>query len=175
MKIKLIYGISIAVAIVLVNSFFIDITGVESDSMRTLFVYSPLVILAIGLFLAMKKIKVKIYNSDLNFGQAIYSGISICIVVAFCYSILNFFYFEYINKSYAEEDLKKQISEIQKKYKDPKEIEENVAKAKEYALPKNGLIGSFVFILISGIAISAISSSILRTKDTFTEIAKKRE
>ena len=62
MKTRIIYGVGIAVVIALVNSFFVDIYGIENESVRTFLGFLPLVVTGVGLFFAMRKTKKEIYN-----------------------------------------------------------------------------------------------------------------
>ncbi len=175
MKIKILFGVGIAVVIAMANSFFLDLFGIKYEFVRTYAGFAPLVIIAIGLFIGIKKIKAEQYNNEINFGQAIFSGITITLTTALCLAIINFFYFQYINTNYAEEVLSIAIPEMQKNNMDAKEIAKQIATTKENYLPANQLKGTFVFIMVCGIAFSAILSSLLRTRETFTEITKKKE
>ena len=63
-KIGITYGLFIAVVIALVNSFFVDIYGVESESVTSFLGFLPLLILAVGLFVAMRKIRKEVHQNN---------------------------------------------------------------------------------------------------------------
>jgi hypothetical protein len=173
MKIAVIYGVGIAVVIALVNSFFVDIYGMDSDVVRTFLGFLPLVVLAAGLFMAMRKIKKRVYENNLTFGQAIYSGIVTCALAAVSLGVIYFFYYQFVNKNYADTVINMEVPKMEKSNYKPAQIALEIQKIKESYYPVNVLIGTTIFMLVSGIAISAIFSSILRTKDSFTEIVKR--
>ncbi len=169
------YGVGIAVVIAIVNGIFLDFFGIKYEFVRSFSGFAPIIILAVGLFWGMTKTKKEIYNNDLNFGQAIYSGLVICFFTALCLGILNFLYFKYVNKNYADEVLSIAVPQMQKELKKQDEIATQITLIKDSYLPLNQLRGTFIFILVAGIAFSAIISALIRTKDTFTEITKKKE
>ncbi len=173
-KIGITYGLFIAVVIALVNSFFVDIYGVESESVTSFLGFLPLLVLAVGLFVAMRKIRKEVHQNNLTFGQAIYSGIVVCAIAAVSLGVIYFFYYQLINKNYADKVISMEVPKMEKSNFKPTQIALEIAKIKESYYPINVLIGTTIFMLISGIAISAIFSSILRTKDTFTEIVKRK-
>ena len=174
MKIRILYGAGIAVIIALVNSFFVDIYGTESTAIRTILGYLPLLVLAIGLFLSMRKAKKEIYKNDLTFGQAIYSGIIVCVVAAISLGVIYFFYYKFINTNYADKVISMEVPVMKKNNFTASQIDSETNKIRESYYPVNVLFGTIIFMLVAGIAISAIYSSIFRTKDTFTEVAKRK-
>jgi len=175
MKIAIKFGLGIAVLIALVNSFFIDLLGIENNFSRNYSGYSPFILTAIGLFIAMRKTKVEVYNNEWNFGQAIYSGIIISAFAAMFLGCFNFLYFQFINLDYVDKLIPTvQPLMIQDKLT-PEDISKQIEIMKETYKPINQLTGTFVFMLITGVVFSAIFSSILRTRDTFTQIINKNE
>jgi hypothetical protein len=175
MKIAVKYGLGIAVLIALVNSFFVDLFGIEYEFVRKFSGFTPFIVLATGLFFAMKKTKAEVYHNELNFGQAIYSGIVICAFAALFLGIINFIYFQFINKDYAEEVIKVAIPLMKQDKLTEEEISKQIEVIRNTYVPINQLTGTFVFILVSGVVFSAVFSAILRTKDTFTQIFKGKE
>ncbi len=175
MKIALVYGFSTALVIALVNSFFFDLYGIEYEFVRTFSGFPPFIILAVGLFFAMKKTKKEVYLNDLNYGQAMYAGIVISAFTALGLGVINFFYYQFMNTSYAEEVIRIAVPEMNKNKFTTLQIAEQVAVIKDTYIPVNQLTGTFIVLLIAGIVFSAVISAVLRTKDTFTEIAKNKE
>lgn len=175
MKIAITYGFVIALVITLVNSFFVDGFGIEHDFVRKYSGFSPFIIVGIGLFLAMKKAKGETYHNDLNFGQAIYTGIVVCAFIALFSAIFNFLYFQFINVNYADEVIRIATPLMQADKMSEKEIAEQIVQIKETYKPVNQLTGTFVIMLVIGIFFSAIYGAILRTKDTFSLQSKEKE
>lgn len=175
MKIAIKYGAVIALTIALVNSFFVDLFGIEYDFVRSYSGFFPFIILGVGLYLALKKTKETIYANDLNYGQAIYSGIVIAAFIALFCGVINFFYFQLINTNYAEEVINIALPIMKKDQLKPDEIAVQIEKIKDTYKPINQLTGTFVIMLIAGIVFSAIFGAFLRTKDTFHLQAKEKE
>ncbi len=175
MKIAITYGLVIAVIIAIVNSIFVDLFGIEYEFVRKYSGFFPFLILGTGLFQAMKKWKETVYAGDMNYGQAIYSGIvSAAFVALFC-AIINFFYFQLINTNYAEEVIRIATPLMEQDKLTAAEIAENVDKIRDTYKPVNQLTGTFVIMLIAGVVFSAIFAALLRTKDTFTLTTKDKE
>ena len=175
MKYNVIYGLYIALALIIVNTIFMDVIGVGNDFVRQFSGFSPFLILAIGLFLAMRKVKANVYRNLWNYGQAIYTGIVLTAFAALFLSIYNFFNFQFLNPDFANEiiGVTKPLM-IQDKLS-AAVIEKEISLIRESYLPINQIKGTFVLVLLVGVVFSAIYSSILRTQDTFTQITKPRE
>ncbi|HSZ24630.1 MAG TPA: DUF4199 domain-containing protein [Cytophagaceae bacterium] len=175
MKIAIKYGFVIALVIALVTSFFVDLFGIEYEFVRSYSGFTPFLFLALGLFIAMRKTKKEVYKNEWNFGQAIYSGIVLSAFTALFLGIINFLYFQFINKNYAEKVIKLVVPLMEKDKLSADEIAKQLEAIRKTYIPINQLTGTFIFIMVAGVVFSAIYSSILRTKDTFTEIAKRKE
>ena len=175
MKIAVKYGLIIAIAIALGNSFFLDLFGIEYEFVRKFSGFVPVVFLAVGLFFAMKRTKKEMYHDKWNYGQAIYSGIVICAFTALFLGIINFMYFQFINPGYTEKAIRIAIPLMEKDKLDATAIDAQIKQMRDSYMPINQLTGTFVFVLIAGIVFSAIFSAILRTEDTFTQLFKPKE
>lgn len=175
MKIAILYGLCIAILIAIVNIFFTDVLGIGNEFVRKFSGFTPFIAMALGLFLAMRKTKAEVYANDWNFGQAIYSGIVISAFAALFLGIFNFLYFQFLNPGYAEEVLKVAMPLMEKDSLSKKEIDMQIEVIRNTYIPINQLTGTFVFILVCGVVFSAVFSSILRTKDTFTQLNKEKE
>jgi uncharacterized membrane protein YraQ (UPF0718 family) len=175
MKIAVMYGAATALVIALVNSFFVDLFGIGYEFVRSYSGFSPFIILGVGLYLGLKKTKETSYANELNYGQAIYSGIVIAAFIALFCGVINFFYFQFINTDYSEEVIKVAMPLMEKDKLKSDEIAVQLEKIRETYKPINQLTGTFVIMLIAGIVFSAIFSAFFRTKDTFNLAPKDKE
>jgi hypothetical protein len=175
MKYNALYGFYIALALIVINTIFVDIIGVGNDFVRQFSGLSPFVILAIGLFIAMRKIKAVVYANQWNYGHAIYVGIVLTAFTALVLSVYNFLYFQYINPDFVNEIIAVTKPLMIKEKLSLAEMNKEIAIIRESYLPVKMFKGTITMILIAGIVFSSIYSSILRTQDAFTQITKPRE
>jgi len=175
MKIQLKYGFIVAFIIAIVNIILCDLVGIENPFVRDFSGTIPVVIFAAGLFLGMREIRKKDYNNEINYGQAIFSGLAISILIALVLGFLNTLYYGLVNTGYAE----RVVSNFQAISKGlnlkPDVIALQIKDIRESYLPFNQFKGTLLFFSLIGIILSSIFSSILRTKDTFTQILKNKE
>jgi hypothetical protein len=172
MKTAIKYGAIIAAVIFIINSILIDFIGLQNQFVRMYSGYVPFVLFGLGLFWAMRKVKHQHYHNDLNYGQAIYSGIVLSAFIGLFMGILNFIYFQFLNPGYAEEILKIALPLMEADKIPVEEIEKEKEIIYETYKPINQLTATFVVLMIIGVAYSAVFSAFLRTKDTFTQIVQ---
>ncbi len=175
MKIAVKYGLGIAVSIFVSNIILLDVIGIERDFIFRFSGFSPIIILGVGLFVSMKQNRSLTYNNEMNYAQGLYSGIVIGAFTALFLSVFNFIYYEFINPGFIERYINVNVLMMEKEKMSSKEITENVNALKLTFNPVRQLTSTFIVISIISVVFSAIFSTILRTKETFTQIFKKRE
>ncbi len=175
MKIPLKFGLLIAVVIAFVNIIQIDLIGIENKFVRENSDIFPALVLAVGLFIGMRTIRKITYDNQINYGQTLFSGILITLYVALFLTILNMFYFGFVNTGYAERLINVYLPLYQQMKLSPEVIAIQVQGMRDTYSISGQFKETFIVVGLIGVVLSTVFSSILRTKDSFTEILKNKE
>ena len=175
MKIPLKAGLIIAVTIFIVNIIQIDLVGIEYKFIRENSDVFPALVLAIGLFVGMRMVRKISYENQITFGQTLFGGLLITLFVAVFLTILNMFYFGVLNTGYAERLIKVYTPLYIEMKLTPEIIAIQTKGMRDTYTVIGQLKETFIVIGLIGVVLSTVFSSILRTKDSFTEVLKKGE
>jgi hypothetical protein len=174
MKTQLKYGVAMSIVLAILIIVDSELIGFGSSLKSVLFIVQVLVF-GTGLFFGMKETRKVSYKDDVNYGQAMFSGLTIGLIVAILLGLINSFYFGIMNQNYAERVIK-EFTIVSGTLNLSKEaIALQIKEIKNTYTPFNQFMGTFLFFSVLGIVLSSVFSMILRTKDTFTQITKPKE
>ncbi|MCS6823497.1 MAG: DUF4199 domain-containing protein [Cytophagaceae bacterium] len=171
MKTVLKYGAGIAAALAVVTLLVIHVIGIEYGWARWFLMLAPVPVLFISLLMGINEQKKFYYQNEINYSQALFSGILISAFGTVLLLMFNIIYHS-LNKNFADEVIAVILPEMKNLSYSEEQQKEYITQIRNtYTL--QGQVSSAFMMLITGIVFSAILAAFIRNKDTFTQVFKK--
>lgn len=162
MKISLKYGLLLGFILVAWEVLFYNYLW---SSGSWIFVFIPVIIICVFIYLGIREIKIKKYDSSITYKNATLSGLLITVYAGIIYAGGVFASYPYGNDHFKEDYLRKSEKAMKN---DPDMTQEDISKRlKEFEInlnAENMAKSAFISILIFGTISSLLSASIHRQK-----------